>query len=140
MIRVIFACVHNAGRSQMASTWFNRLADPDRAHAISAGTAPADHVHAEVKSVMQEVGIDLSAARPELLTSQMLSSAHYLITMGCGEACPAAPKGLERRDWPIEDPKGMPIASVRRIRDEIRARVLVLISELGVWPLRDGRT
>ena len=126
---VIFACVHNAGRSQMAAAWLHQLADPRLARARSAGTQPGEHVHPVVVEVMREVGIDLSAARPAKLTATMLVGATHLITMGCGEACPVVPPGVERRDWPIEDPKGQPIERVRAIRDLVRERVESLLAE-----------
>ena len=119
---VIFACVHNAGRSQMAAALFNAAADPTKARAISAGTQPADSVHPEVIAAMREVGIDLTAAKPQLLTRDLAQGATLLVTMGCGDACPVVP-GLRRDDWPLPDPKGKPLDEVRRIRDEIRARV-----------------
>jgi arsenate reductase len=123
---VIFACVQNAGRSQMAAAFFNHLADPGKARARSAGTQPADHVHPEVIAVMHELGIDLHAAVPQTLTAELAAGAHWLITMGCGESCPALP-GVVRDDWPVEDPRGQPINVVRRIRDEIRERVAQFI-------------
>jgi len=126
MERVIFACVHNAGRSQMAAAFFAAVADPAKAEAASAGTQPADHVHATVVDVMREVGVDLSRSAPQLLTDELARSATLLVTMGCGESCPYVP-GLARDDWPVSDPKDQPIAAVRRIRDEIRARVLRLV-------------
>ena len=124
---VIFACVHNAGRSQMAAAFFNAFADLARARAVSAGTVPAERVHPEVVAVMREMGIDLSGARPQRLTDELAASAQVLVTMGCGEACPVVP-GLKRDDWPIDDPKGRPLEEVRRIRDEIRRRVEELLS------------
>ncbi len=130
---VIFACVQNAGRSQMAAGFFNALADPGRARAVSAGTQPTDRVHPEVVAVMREVGMDLSAARPQRLTDELAASGRLLITMGCGDACPVVP-GLRRDDWPIEDPKGQPLDRVRAIRDEIRARVERLIAAEGWAP------
>ena len=126
MTTVLFACVHNAGRSQMAAAWFNQLARPDRARAISAGTAPGPHVHPEVLAVMREVGIDLSGASTGLLTPEVARQAQLLITMGCGDQCPVVP-GARRDDWPLEDPKGQPLDLVRVIRDEIRDRVQRLI-------------
>jgi arsenate reductase len=123
MKTVIFACVHNAGRSQMAAAFFNQLADATGARAVSAGTNPGDRVHPEVVEVMKEVGIDLSTAVPQKLTTQLASSADMLITMGCGDECPYVP-GLRRDDWPLEDPKGRSLDEVRRIRDEIRRRVI----------------
>lgn len=127
MFRVIFACVHNAGRSQMAAAFFNQLADPNRAHAVSAGTAPGESVHPEVQTVMQEVGIDLSNAKPQKLTEELAKDAQLLITMGCGDKCPYVP-GLRRDDWPLRDPKGLPASEVRTVRDEIRSRVQALIN------------
>ena len=128
--KVIFACVHNAGRSQMAAAFFNRLADPARAVAVSAGTQPAARVHPEVAAVMAEVGADLTAARPQLLTRDLAQGAAVLITMGCGDECPFVP-GLAVRDWPLEDPKGRPIERVRAIRDEIRRRVQAWVNDEG---------
>jgi arsenate reductase len=133
MTTVVFACVHNAGRSQMAASFFNALADPGRVRAISAGTRPADRVHPEVVAVMREVGMDLSAARPQRLTDELAAAGRLLITMGCGDACPVVP-GLRRDDWPIADPKGLPLERVRAIRDEIRARVERLVAAEG-WAL-----
>lgn len=130
MKTVIFACVHNAGRSQMAAAFFNKLADPAKARALSAGTSPGDRVHPEVVAVMREEGIDLSGARPQKLTSEMAAEAQLLITMGCGDECPYVP-GVTRDDWPLDDPKGQPIARVRAIRDDIRARVEALIVQEG---------
>jgi arsenate reductase len=101
---VIFACVHNAGRSQMAAAFFNKLADPAKARAISAGTTPGERVHPEVVTVMQEEGIDLSAARPQKLTTTLAGEAQLLITMGCGDECPYVP-GLRRDDWPLARPR-----------------------------------
>lgn len=133
MTTVIFACVHNAGRSQMAAALFNRLADPGRAWAVSAGTAPGPRVHPEVVTVMAEIGIDLAGATPTLLTDDLARGATMLVTMGCGEACPHVP-GLVRRDWPLPDPKGRPLPEVRAIRDEIAARVEALVAERGWGP------
>jgi len=127
---VLFACVHNAGRSQMAAAWFNRLADPGKARALSAGTDPGPRVHPEVEAAMREAGVDLSAAPTTKLTPELARQAQLLITMGCGDRCPIVP-GLERDDWPLEDPKGQPIARVREIRDEIRARVERLLEHEG---------
>jgi len=127
---VIFACVHNAGRSQMAAGWFNRLADPTLARALSAGTDPGPRIHPEVQVVMSEVGIDLSAATPRLLTDELAAGAALLITMGCGPACPHLP-GLVREDWPLEDPKNKPLERVRAIREDIRQRVGALLGRRG---------
>jgi arsenate reductase len=132
---VIFACVHNAGRSQMAAAWFNALADAAKAHAISAGTEPGAGVHPEVLEAMREVGIDLSDRKPQKLTDDLAHTAQMLVTMGCGEQCPVVP-GLRRDDWPLEDPKGKPIERVRQIRDEVRVRVSALLATEG-WDRHD---
>jgi arsenate reductase (thioredoxin) len=128
MPTVIFACVHNAGRSQMAAAFFNQLADPSKARAISAGTEPGERVHPEVLAVMQEVGIDLSNAKPQKLTEELAKDAQLLVTMGCGDKCPYVP-GLRRDDWPLRDPKGLPLIEVRAIRDEVRGRVEALLRD-----------
>ncbi len=128
--RVLFACVHNAGRSQIAAALFNRLADPAKAEAVSAGTRPGTTVHPEVREVMQELDIDLSSARPRLLTDDLASSVTMLVTMGCDEECPYVP-GVERHDWALPDPKGRPLDEVRAIRDEIRHRVEALVEARG---------
>jgi arsenate reductase len=130
MDRVIFACVHNAGRSQMAEAFFSQMADPGRAEAVSAGTQPGERVHPEVVEVMREVGVNLSTNRPQRLTDDLARSASLLITMGCGDACPFVP-GLQRDDWPLPDPKGQPLDEVRRVRDEIRSRVSALLDARG---------
>jgi arsenate reductase len=130
MKTVIFACVHNAGRSQMAAALFNKLANPEKARALSAGTSPGERVHPEVVAVMREQGIDVSGARPRKLTPELASEAQLLITMGCGDECPFVP-GLRTEDWPLEDPKGRPLERVREIRDEIRLRVEDLIEAEG---------
>jgi arsenate reductase len=127
MKTVLFACVHNAGRSQMAAGWFNALVDPAWATSVSAGTQPGERVHPEVLKAMNEVGIDLSSARPRLLTEQLAKNANLLVTMGCGESCPVVP-GAERQDWPLADPKGQSLERVREIREEIRSRVVQLIN------------
>jgi arsenate reductase len=133
MHTVIFACVHNAGRSQMAAAFFNQFADPAKARALSAGTQPGDRLHPEVMTVMREAGIDLSAARPTKLTPELAQLAQTLVTMGCGDECPYVP-GTRRDDWPLDDPKGRPLDEVRRIRDEIRTRVEALIEREGWRP------
>jgi len=111
----------------MSAAFFNQLADPKRALAISAGTQPAEHVHPVVVEVMREVGIDLSHAKPQKLTVELAQDAEILITMGCGDDCPYVP-GLRRDDWPLPDPKDQVIDSVRQTRDEIRRRVLDLLA------------
>jgi len=131
MHKVIFACVHNAGRSQMAAAFYNQLADRSKAEAISAGTEPGLRVHPEVLTAMQEVGIDLSRAEPQKLTEELAGGAALLITMGCGDKCPYVP-GLRRDDWPLKDPKGSPMEEVRAIRDDIRLRVADLLKAEGV--------
>lgn len=131
MTRVIFACVHNAGRSQMAAAFFNQLADPARAVAISAGTAPGTRVHPEVADAMREVDIDLSGAVPRKLTAELAAGAAWLITMGCGDQCPVVP-GAKRDDWPLEDPKGKPVERVRDIRDDVRSRVAAFVAAHGL--------
>src|SRR5262249_16522867 len=103
--RVIFACVHNPGRSQMPAASFNLLSDPEKARALSAGTSPGTRVHPEVVSAMNEVGVDLSSATPKRLTPDLAAGASVLVTMGCGEQCPVLP-GVRVLDWTLEDPKG----------------------------------
>ena len=127
MKTVLFACVHNAGRSQMAAALFNRLADPAKARAVSAGTNPGPTVHPEVVAAMNELGVNLSAAKTTKLTQELAGTANMLITMGCGDDCPYVP-GVIRDDWPLEDPKGKSIDAVRSIREDIRARVESLIA------------
>jgi arsenate reductase len=127
---ILFACVHNAGRSQIAAAFFNALADPTQAGALSAGTRPAAAIHPEVVAAMKEVGIDLASAVPQLLTEGLAARVDVLITMGCGEECPHVP-GVERDDWAVPDPKGRSLAEVRVIRDDIRARVDALIATRG---------
>ena len=130
MKRVIFACVHNAGRSQMAAAFFNSMADRTKAVAVSAGTQPGDRVHPEVLAVMREVGLDLSGATPRRLTADLAEGASLLVTMGCGDDCPVVP-GARRDDWPLPDPKGQPIGFVRNVRDEIERRVAALVGSEG---------
>ena len=137
MKTVIFACVHNAGRSQIAAAYFNEMANTAIARALSAGTRPAERVHPEVLEAMREVGMDLSQSRPMLLTPALAAGADFLITMGCGDECPVMP-GVRRDDWPLEDPRGRSPDQVRRIRDEIRERVWQLIAREGWWKLRQA--
>jgi arsenate reductase len=125
---VLFACVQNAGRSQIAAALFNALADPWKARAISAGTKPAAAVHPEVVAAMKEIGIDLSPAQPQALTDALAQQAQVLITMGCGDQCPIVP-GAERDDWLIGDPHGQPAARVREIREDISRRVQALLRQ-----------
>lgn len=130
MQTVLFVCIHNSGRSQMAEAFFNHLAR-GRARAVSAGTSPDDNIDPAVTTVMKEVGIDLSRAKPKLLTQEMISQADKVVSMGCGveEVCPAT--YVETEDWGITDPKGRPLEEVRRIRDEISARVMQMLEHLG---------
>jgi protein-tyrosine-phosphatase len=123
----IFACIHNAGRSQMSAAFFNQFADPTKASGISAGTQPAEHVHPVVIDVMREVGIDLEHAKPQKLTLELAQGAEMLVTMGCGDECPYVP-GLRREDWALVDPKGLPLDEVRAIRDRIRDHVQRLVA------------
>ena len=131
MRQYLFACVHNAGRSQMAAAFFNVLADPAKARAVSAGTTPGERVHPEVVEVMRESGLDLGGATPQRLTDDLARGANVLVTMGCGDECPFVP-GARVEDWPLPDPKGQPLDRVRAIRDEIRGRVEDLIARDGV--------
>jgi arsenate reductase len=130
MTTVLFACVHNAGRSQMAAAFFDRLVDPAKARGMSAGTEPGPRVHPEVVAAMHEVGIDLGGVVPRLLTAPIAAETQFLVTMGCGDACPNVPT-LRREDWPLEDPKGKPLERVREIRDEIAERVRAFVVANG---------
>ena len=129
MKTVLFVCVGNSGRSQMAEAFFNQLAN-GKARAISAGTNPAANVEPTVVKVIKELGIDISGNKPKPLTPEMIDQANLVITMGCGAeaACPAS--WVETRDWGLEDPKDKPIEKVRQIRDEIKARVINLLQEI----------
>ena len=134
MTQVVFACVHNAGRSQMAAALLTLLADPTKVRGVSAGTQPGARVHPEVLVAMRELGVDLEGVQPQLLTAAMVAASGFLITMGCGEACPVAPPSVQRLDWPLEDPKGKTMERVREIRDEVRQRVEGLIAAQGWSP------
>jgi arsenate reductase (thioredoxin) len=127
MKTVLFICVHNSGRSQMAEAFFNQMAQ-GKAKAISAGSQPADKVNPTIVEVMGEVGIDISHQKPKLLTLEMMEGITLAITMGCENACPYTT--AQTRDWALDDPKDKPIAQVRKIRDEIKIRVSDLIKEL----------
>lgn len=129
---VLFVCVHNAGRSQMAAGLLAKLGGA-RVGVRSAGSAPADSLNPAVVAVMAELDIDLSREFPKPLTDDAVQVSDVVITMGCGDACPFYP-GKRYRDWQLDDPAGQPIEVVRRIRDEIRQRVEGLLSELGVPP------
>ncbi|WP_182882118.1 MULTISPECIES: arsenate reductase ArsC [unclassified Microbispora] len=125
---VLFVCVHNAGRSQMAAGWLAHLAG-DRVQVRSAGSAPAERVNPAAVDAMREVGIDISAATPKLLTAEAVQAADVIITMGCGDACPVFP-GRRYEDWKLDDPAGQGVEAVRVIRDEIHDRVKVLLAGL----------
>ena len=126
---VLFVCVHNAGRSQMAAGYLRALAG-DRVEVRSAGSAPKDAVNPVAVAAMAEEGIDIAANTPKLLSVDAVKTSDVVITMGCGDACPVFP-GKRYEDWELDDPAGQGIADVRRIRDEIRARVEVLIAEIA---------
>jgi arsenate reductase (thioredoxin) len=127
MASVLFVCLHNAGRSQMSQALFERAAT--RGHtALSAGTTPAEHVHPEVVQAMQELGIDLSARRPQLLTRELSEQADVVVTMGCGDECPYIP-GKRYIEWDLPDPKGRPLDEVRAIRDDIARRIDSLLAD-----------
>ena len=128
MARVLFVCLHNAGRSQMSQALFERAAR-GRHTAASAGTTPAERVHPEVVEVMDELGIDLTDRTPRALEREMAEQADVVVTMGCGDECPYIP-GKRYIDWDLQDPKGLPIDRVRAIRDEIGGRVERLVAEL----------
>lgn len=128
MARVLFVCLHNAGRSPMSEAFLNLLAG-GRHEARSAGTTPGPQVHPEVVEVMREVGVDLSSRTPQRLTEEGARWAEVVVTLGCGDPCPAIP-GARHLEWEIPDPRGLPLDEVRRIRDEIRRRVSDLIREL----------
>jgi arsenate reductase len=126
---VLFVCVHNAGRSQMAAGYLHHLAG-DRIDVLSAGSEPADQVNPVAVEAMREEGIDVTAERPKILTTEAVQQSDVVVTMGCGDACPFFP-GKRYDDWEIDDPAGRPIEAVRPIRDEIRRRVEALIADLA---------
>ena len=130
---VLFVCVHNAGRSQMAAGFLTHLAG-ESVEVRSAGTAPADAVNPAVVEAMREVGVDLSAETPKVLTTDAVQASDYVITMGCGDECPYFP-GKTYLDWVLDDPAGQGVAAVRPIRDEVRRRVGELLEQLGVAPV-----
>ncbi|MFK4222071.1 arsenate reductase ArsC [Streptomyces sp. NPDC019890] len=127
---VLFVCVHNAGRSQMAAAFLAHLAG-EQVEVRSAGSAPADTVNPAVVEAMRESGIDISAQKPKILTPEAVQASDVVITMGCGDACPYFP-GKRYLDWKLDDPAGQGVAAVRPIRDEIEQRIRGLLSELGV--------
>ncbi len=130
---VLFVCVHNAGRSQMAAVLTDALSG-GAVHVRSAGSTPSGEINANVVRVMDEVGLDLSQEFPKPLTDEAVRAADVVITMGCGDACPVYP-GKRYLDWELTDPAGQPIEVVRQVRDDIRARVLGLLADLGVQPV-----
>ncbi|MFH8485112.1 arsenate reductase ArsC [Streptomyces longisporoflavus] len=125
---VLFVCVHNAGRSQMAAGFLTHLAG-DRVEVRSAGSIPGDQVNPAAVEVMKEVGVDISAQKPKVLTTEAVQASDYVITMGCGDACPIFP-GKKYLDWALEDPAGQGVDAVRPIRDEIKTRIEALIAEI----------
>lgn len=125
---VLFVCVHNAGRSQMAAGWVRELAG-DRVEVRSAGSMPAEQINPVAVEAMREVGIDITAEQPKILTTEAVEASDAVITMGCGDACPFFP-GKRYEDWKLDDPAGQGIESVRPIRDEIKGRVEALLAEL----------
>ncbi|KUG51643.1 hypothetical protein AVL62_10100 [Serinicoccus chungangensis] len=133
---VLFVCVHNAGRSQMAQAWLTHLAG-DTVEVRSAGSAPADSVNPAAVEAMREVGIDISRASPTVLTTESVQLSDVVITMGCGDACPIFP-GKRYEDWPLNDPAGQGVAAVRPIRDAIRERVVDLLESLDLPVAADG--
>ena len=133
MARVLFVCLHNAGRSQMSAALFERAAR-GRHEAMSAGTTPAARVHPEVVTVMRELGVDLAERVPRRLTRELAERAEVVVTMGCGDECPYIP-GRRYVDWELEDPKGRPLDEVRATRDEIARRVEGLVAELDTGEL-----
>lgn len=129
---VLFLCVHNAGRSQMASGWLNHLAG-DRVDVFSGGSEPASTVNPVAVEAMAEVGIDIASEFPKPWTDEIIRAADVVITMGCGDACPVSP-GKRYEDWVLDDPAGLPLEGVRPIRDEIRGHVEKLMADLGIAP------
>jgi arsenate reductase len=134
---VMFVCVHNAGRSQMAAAYATHLSG-GRVEVRSAGSAPADSINPAVREAMLEEGIDISAETPKLLTADAVQASDVVITMGCGDACPFFP-GTRYLDWQLDDPAGQGVDAVRPIRDEVRRRVTALLEELGIPPVPGPR-
>lgn len=130
---VLFLCVHNAGRSQMAAGWLRHLA-ADRVDVFSGGSEPAASVNPSAIAVMAEVGIDIAGATPQRWTAERVRTADVVVTMGCGDTCPVFP-GIRYEDWPLTDPAGRGVEAVRPIRDEIRTRVESLLHSLGIDPV-----
>ena len=132
--RVLFVCVHNAGRSQMAAGWVRHLAG-DAVEVRSAGSLPADRINPVAVEAMLEVGVDIRAEQPKVLTAEAVRTSDVVVTMGCGDACPFFP-GTRYEDWQLDDPAGRGIEEVRQVRDEIRTRVVDLLTGLGAEPAR----
>ncbi|ADG76525.1 Protein-tyrosine phosphatase, low molecular weight [Cellulomonas flavigena DSM 20109] len=130
---VLFVCVHNAGRSQMATGWLRHLSG-GAVEVRSAGSMPADQINPAAVEAMLEEGIDIRAEKPKVLTTEAVQASDVVVTMGCGDACPFYP-GKRYEDWKLEDPAGQGVEAVRPIRDEIRTRILTLLTELGVQPV-----
>jgi protein-tyrosine-phosphatase len=130
---VLFLCVHNAGRSQMAAGFTRHLAG-DRVRTLSGGSEPADRVNPAAVEAMREVGIDIADQHPRPWTEEGIGSADVVITMGCGDTCPYVP-GTRYEDWELDDPAGMPVEGVRPVRDEIERRVRALLDDLGILPV-----
>ncbi|WP_338780769.1 arsenate reductase ArsC [Streptomyces sp. DG1A-41] len=133
---VLFVCVHNAGRSQMAAGFLHHLAG-DRIEVRSAGSVPGDQVNPSAVEAMREVGIDIADSKPKILTTEAVQASDYVITMGCGDACPIFP-GKKYLDWALEDPAGKGVEAVRPIRDEIKTRIEALITEIEAEPRSGG--
>ena len=131
---VLYVCIHNAGRSQMAAAYTRHLSG-GAVDVLSAGSEPADQVNPSAVAAMAEEGIDITAETPKILTTDAVQASDVVITMGCGDTCPIFP-GKRYEDWVLEDPAGKGVESVRPIRDEIKTRVLALLAELGVAPVR----
>lgn len=131
---VLFLCVHNAGRSQMAAGWLRQLAG-DRVQVLSGGSNPGEQINPTAVEAMAEVGIDITDEHPKPWTDETLGAADVVITMGCGDACPVIP-GKRYLDWGLDDPAGKPVEQVRPVRDEIERRVRRLVTDLGVEPAR----
>jgi len=129
---VLFLCVHNAGRSQMAAGWMRALAGGS-VRVLSAGSEPADQINPAAIAAMAEVGIDIRGRRPQRWTDEILGDSDVVVTMGCGDTCPYVP-GTRYVDWPLDDPAGQPVERVRPVRDEIERRVRDLLGELGIDP------
>ncbi len=130
---MLFLCVHNAGRSQMAAAWFAHLAGA-RVRVSSRGSEPAHELNAVAVEAMREVGVELSGESPRRWTDDEIRAVDIVVTMGCGDACPLYP-GVRYLDWPVDDPRGLPLSAVRGIRDDIEGRVRALLDELGVIPV-----